>query len=152
MILQWKLMGSMDESHKFAPYKKQNFCHTPISLFTKPINLLPNMASNGILFILECITLPQTLHKDVREGASSSSSEQERMPTPEPSQVEGYGPMSPLPTEVRFEDILSVIERERTEGWRMGIDVDWSRGDLGLGLKGIYIQKRKMMRMCQRAT
>lgn len=68
------------------------------------------MASNGISFILERITLPKTLHRDGGEGASPSSGpEQERMPTPEPSQVEEYGPMSPLPTEVRFEDILSVI-------------------------------------------
>jgi hypothetical protein len=83
------------------------------------------MTSNGISFILERITLPKTLQKDVGEGVStSSSSEQERIPTPEPSQVEEYGPMSPLPTEVRFEDILNGIERERTEGWHMGVNVE----------------------------
>jgi hypothetical protein len=75
------------------------------------------MTSNGISFILECITLPKPVQKDEDEGASSScSSEQERMPTPEPSQAEEYGPMSPLPTEVRFDHILIGIEKERTGG------------------------------------
>jgi hypothetical protein len=120
VIPEWKLMESMAESHKFAPYKKQNFCHSPISL-SPPLNPLINfrismMASNGISFIHERINLPKPIQRDGGEGASSSSGPvQERMPTPEPSQVEEYGPMSPLPSEVRFEDILNVIERERTE-------------------------------------